>query len=115
MSIKSKIRTIPDFPHKGIMFRDVTTLIKDREGFSEVIDKFVERYKNVDFDYVMGIEARGFIIGGALAYALGKGFIPVRKPGKLPQNQYLMSMSLSMAKGLWRSMLMLLKKEIRFF
>lgn len=84
MTLKSKVRTIPDFPHKGIMFRDVTTLIKDAEGFREVIDKFIERYKNMDIDYIMGMEARGFIIGGALAYALGKGFIPVRKPGKLP-------------------------------
>ena len=84
MTLKSKVRTIPDFPHKGIMFRDVTTLIKDAEGFKEVIDKFIERYKNMDIDYIMGMEARGFIIGGPLAYALGKGFIPVRKPGKLP-------------------------------
>ncbi|HOP63497.1 MAG TPA: adenine phosphoribosyltransferase [Spirochaetota bacterium] len=84
MPIKSKVRTIPDFPQKGIMFRDVTTLIKDAEGFKEVIDKFIERYRDYDFDYIMGMEARGFIIGGALAFALGKGFIPVRKPGKLP-------------------------------
>ena len=84
MTIKSKVRTIPDFPHKGIMFRDVTTLIKDAEGFKEVIDKLAERYKDVEIDYIMGMEARGFIIGGALAYTLGKGFIPVRKPGKLP-------------------------------
>lgn len=84
MSIKSKIRTIPDFPKKGIMFRDITTLINDAEGFKEVIDRFVERYKNMDIDYVMGIEARGFILGGAIAHALGKGFVPVRKPGKLP-------------------------------
>lgn len=84
MSIKSKIRTIPDFPKKGIMFRDITTLINDAEGYKEVIDGFVERYKKMDIDYVMGIEARGFILGGAIAYALGKGFIPVRKPGKLP-------------------------------
>lgn len=83
-SLKDKIRTIPDFPKKGIMFRDITTLIKDGEGFCEVIDKFTERYKSMQIDYVVGIEARGFIIGGALAYTLGKGFIPVRKPGKLP-------------------------------
>lgn len=84
MSIKSKIRTIPDFPKKGIMFRDITTLINDAEGFKEVIDSFVERYRKMDIDYVMGIEARGFILGGAIAHALGKGFVPVRKPGKLP-------------------------------
>lgn len=84
MSLKSKIRTIPDFPKKGIMFRDITTLIKDAAGLKEVTDKFTARYKSMQIDYVVGIEARGFIIGGALAYTLGKGFIPVRKPGKLP-------------------------------
>lgn len=84
MSIKTKIRTIPDFPKKGIMFRDITTLINDAEGLKEVIDRFVERYKSMDIDCVMGIEARGFILGGAIAYALGKRFVPVRKPGKLP-------------------------------
>ncbi len=84
MSIKSKIRTIPDYPKEGIMFRDITTLIKDGEGFREVIDLFVERYKDLDIDLVAGIEARGFIIGGAIAGMLGKGFIPIRKTGKLP-------------------------------
>ena len=86
MSIKSKIRTIPDHPKKGIMFRDITTLIKDPVGFRLVIDNFTQRYiaNDVDFDIIVGIEARGFIIGGALSYALGKGFIPVRKQGKLP-------------------------------
>ena len=83
-SLKEKIRTIPDFPKKGIMFRDITTLIKDAEGFKEVIDIFIKRYKGMEIDYVVGVEARGFIIGGALAYSLNKGFIPVRKPGKLP-------------------------------
>lgn len=86
MSLKSKIRTIPDFPKKGIMFRDITTLIKDAEGFKELTDMFAARYKDKPIDYVAGIEARGFIIGGAIAYKLGKGFIPVRKPGKLPSN-----------------------------
>lgn len=84
MTLKSKIRTIPDFPKKGILFRDITTLIKDAEGFRELTDMFVERYKDKAIDYIAGIEARGFIIGGAIAYKLGKGFIPVRKPGKLP-------------------------------
>jgi adenine phosphoribosyltransferase len=84
MTLKSKIRTIPDFPKKGIMFRDITTLIKDAEGFKELTDRFVERYRDKEIVYVAGIEARGFIIGGAIAYKLGKGFIPVRKPGKLP-------------------------------
>jgi adenine phosphoribosyltransferase len=86
MPIKSKIRTIPDHPKKGIMFRDITTLIKDPVGFRLVIDNFTQRYINseVNFDVIVGIEARGFIIGGALSYTLGKGFVPVRKIGKLP-------------------------------
>lgn len=86
MPIKSKIRTIPDHPKKGIMFRDITTLIKDAVGFRLVIDDFTQHYmkEGVDFDLIVGIESRGFIIGGALAYTLGKGFVPIRKPGKLP-------------------------------
>jgi adenine phosphoribosyltransferase len=83
-SVKSKIRTIPDFPKQGIMFRDITTLLKDAQGFREVIDELVQRYTGVDIDIVVGLEARGFIIGGAVAYQLGKGFVPVRKAGKLP-------------------------------
>ncbi|MFA5764009.1 MAG: adenine phosphoribosyltransferase [archaeon] len=82
--IKSKIRTIPNFPKAGIMFRDITTLLADAKGFGEVIDNLVSKYKNVDIDYVAGIESRGFIIGGALAKELGVGFIPIRKKGKLP-------------------------------
>jgi len=86
MPIKSRIRTIPDHPKKGIMFRDITTLIKDAVGFRLVIDDFTQRYikYSSDFELVVGIESRGFIIGGALAYTLGKGFVPIRKPGKLP-------------------------------
>jgi adenine phosphoribosyltransferase len=86
MPIKSRIRTIPDHPKKGIMFRDITTLIKDPVGFRLVIDNFTQRYlkDDINFDIIVGIEARGFIIGGALSYTLGKGFIPVRKKGKLP-------------------------------
>ncbi len=86
MPIKSKIRTIPDHPKKGIMFRDITTLIKDPVGFRLVIDNFTQRYikGDINFDIIVGIEARGFIIGGALSYTLGKGFVPIRKVGKLP-------------------------------
>ena len=86
MPIKSRIRAIPDYPKKGIMFRDITTLIKDPVGFRLVIDSLTQRYleNGVDFDVVVGVEARGFILGSALAYTLGKGFVPVRKPGKLP-------------------------------
>lgn len=82
--IKDKIRTIPDFPKQGIMFRDITTLLKDKDGFNDVINAFAERYKNQKIDVVAGIEARGFIIGGALANKLGVGFVPLRKKGKLP-------------------------------
>ncbi len=86
MPIKSRIRSIPDYPKKGILFRDITTLIKDPVGFRLVIDGLTQHYlqDGMDFDVIVGIEARGFIIGGALSYTLGKGFIPVRKPGKLP-------------------------------
>ncbi len=86
MQIKSMIRTVEDYPKKGIKFRDITTLLKEPLGLRLVIDKFVQRYitDDIDFDIIVGIEARGFIIGGALAYALGKGFLPIRKKGKLP-------------------------------
>lgn len=84
--IKSMIRTIPDYPKKNIMFRDITTLLKDAVGFRLMIDELTQRYVkgDVKFDIVVGIESRGFIIGGALAYTLGKGFVPIRKKGKLP-------------------------------
>jgi len=86
MPIKSRIRTIPDYPKKGIMFRDITTLLKDPVGFRLVIDQMTQHYleHGMDFDVIVGMEARGFIIGGALSYTLGKGFVPIRKPGKLP-------------------------------
>ena len=86
MTIKTRIRTIPDYPKKGIMFRDITTLIKDPVGFRLVIDNLTQRYiqGDIQIDLIVGIEARGFIIGGALAYTLGKGFVPIRKLGKLP-------------------------------
>ena len=86
MPIKSKIRSIPDHPKKGIMFRDITTLIKEPVGFRLVIDNLTHRYiaDGIEFDIIVGIEARGFIMGGALSYTLGKGFVPIRKSGKLP-------------------------------
>lgn len=84
MDIKGLIRTIPDYPKAGIMFRDVTTLLKDAEGFKYVIDSLYEKYKDSDIDSIVGIEARGFILGAALAYRMGKGFVPIRKKGKLP-------------------------------
>jgi adenine phosphoribosyltransferase len=84
MPIKSKIRTVPDFPKKGIMFRDVTSLIADPLGLRLCVDDFEKHCKTLDFDLVVGIDSRGFIFGAALAYLLEKGFIPVRKKGKLP-------------------------------
>jgi adenine phosphoribosyltransferase len=83
-SIKSKIRTVPHWPKQGIMFRDITTLLKDSQGFKETIDLLYDRYKDKKIDKVIGIESRGFIFGAPLAYLLGCGFVPVRKPGKLP-------------------------------
>jgi len=82
--LKSKIRTIAHWPKNGVMFRDITTLLKDAYCFNKVIDIFYERYKGKKIDVVAGIESRGFILGGALAHKLGCGFVPLRKPGKLP-------------------------------
>jgi len=78
------IRAIKDFPKKGIVFRDVTTAIKDSVAFKEIIDFFVDNFKDTDFDYIAAMESRGFCLGAPIAYALGKGFILIRKPGKLP-------------------------------
>lgn len=84
MPIKSLIRTIPHYPKQGIQFRDITTLLKDPVGFRMVIDALSQHYSGKKIDKIAGIEARGFIIGAALAYKLGVGFVPVRKSGKLP-------------------------------
>ena len=84
MPIKSRIRTIPHYPHQGIMFRDITTLLKDPVGLRTTIHEIVQRYRNVRIDKVAGIESRGFIVGTPVAYELGVGFVPVRKKGKLP-------------------------------
>jgi len=83
-NLKSLIRGVPDFPKPGILFYDITTLLKDRLGFARLIDSLSEYYLNKDVDLVMGIEARGFIFGPALAYRLNAGFAPIRKPKKLP-------------------------------
>jgi adenine phosphoribosyltransferase len=84
MDIASKIREIPDFPQKGILFRDITTLLKEPEAMREAIDLMTAELKDVDFDYILGPESRGFIFGVPIAYNLHKGFVPVRKAGKLP-------------------------------
>ncbi len=82
--LKRLIREVPDFPKKGILFYDITTLLKDKVGFATLIDALSEHYLGKDIDVVLGMEARGFIFGPALAYRLNAGFVPVRKPGKLP-------------------------------
>jgi adenine phosphoribosyltransferase len=82
--LKSLIRTIPNFPRPGILFYDITTLLKDKVGFARLIDALSENYIGKEIDLVLGMEARGFIFGPALAYRLNAGFVPVRKPGKLP-------------------------------
>ena len=86
MDLKSLVREIPDFPKPGILFRDITTLLQDAQGLRYTIDILTEKCKNTfsSVDYVIGMESRGFIFGTPLAYGLGAGFIPVRKPGKLP-------------------------------
>lgn len=86
--LKSLVRTIPDHPKPGILFRDVTTLLSDAEGFRATIDQLVTRHISHTVNVVAGIEARGFILGGAVAHQLGKPFVPIRKPGKLPRETY---------------------------
>ncbi len=83
-TVKDDIRTIVDFPHEGIMFRDVTTLFADPRGFRMAIDQMLHPYAGQRIDKVVGLEARGFILGGAIAHQLGTGFVPIRKKGKLP-------------------------------
>ena len=84
MAIKSKIRTVPHYPKQGIMFRDITTLLKDPAGFRTTVDELAQRYAGMKIDKIAGIESRGFILGAPLAYVMNKGFIPIRKKGKLP-------------------------------
>ncbi len=83
-SVKSKIRTVKDFPKEGILFRDITTAIKEPETLKIIIDYLCNQFKDVKIDYIAGIESRGFIFGMPMAYKLGCGFVPVRKPNKLP-------------------------------
>jgi len=84
VALKKLIREVPDFPKKGILFYDITTLLKDKLGFATLIDALSENYIGKEIDLILGMEARGFIFGPALAYRLNAGFVPVRKPGKLP-------------------------------
>ncbi len=84
LDLKSLVRTIPDYPKKGILFRDITTLIEHPEGFKDSIEQIASQYRGQGITHVAGIEARGFIFGAGVAIALGTGFIPIRKKGKLP-------------------------------
>ena len=84
MDLKQHIRHVPDFPKAGILFYDITTLLRDPQGFKMTIDMLSTPFTNQDIDVVVGIESRGFILGGAVAQRIGAGFIPIRKPGKLP-------------------------------
>lgn len=88
MDLISKIRNIPDFPKKGILFRDITTLLSDKTAFKTAVDSLAAKLKGKKIEYILCAEARGFIFGGALAYKLNCGFVPVRKPGKLPASIY---------------------------
>ena len=88
MQLEALIRAIPDFPIPGILFRDITPLLGDAAGFKAMVDLFVDKYRGADIEYVVGIEARGYMLGAPVAYALGAGFVPVRKPGKLPGDKF---------------------------
>jgi len=94
LDLKAKIRNIPDFPKKGIVFRDITPLISDGDALRQAVDEMAKNYEGKKIDAILGAEARGFIFGAALAYKLGCGFIPVRKPGKLPYKTYKVSYDL---------------------
>src|SRR5207302_9800046 len=85
--IKATVRTIPDYPKKGILFRDITTLLGDARAFRRAVDELVHPWAGTKIDKVAGIEARGFMLGGAIAHQLSAGFVPIRKKGKLPHNK----------------------------
>lgn len=94
MELAQLVRSIPDFPIKGILFRDITTLIRDGEALQETIDTLVEHYRDTDIEVIAAIEARGWIFGSPLAYELGAGFVPIRKPSKLPAEKIAVSYAL---------------------
>lgn len=97
--VEKLLRTVPDFPEKGILFRDVTTVLRNPEGLKIIIDDFTNRYKDKGIDYVVGADARGFIFGAAIAYNIGAGFVPARKPGKLPGDTLKVEYSLEYGKN----------------
>lgn len=92
--LENSIRAIPDFPKKGILFRDITTLLQDKDAFNSAIDLLAKQYENEKIDYIVAVESRGFIFGAVLAYKLGCGFVPVRKKGKLPFRAHSVTYSL---------------------
>jgi adenine phosphoribosyltransferase len=102
--LKELIRDVPDYPKPGILFYDLTTLLKDKQGFHALIDRLCDHFRNHTIDIVVGIEARGFIFAPALAYRLGAGFVPVRKPKKLPGKALPFPTILNTALTLWKSM-----------
>ena len=92
--LENSIRAIPDYPHEGIIFRDVTTLLGDASAFRRSVDELVHPYSGSNIDYIAGIEARGFILGGAMSHQLSAGFVPIRKKGKLPHDTIRIAYSL---------------------
>lgn len=113
--IEEYVRTIPDFPEPGIMFRDVTSVLQDPDGLKLAIDSMIKLLDGVDFDIIAGAESRGFIFGMPIAYALGKAFIPVRKKGKLPVRQSQQNMILNMEKQRSRSIRMRSDRDRRLY
>lgn len=99
MNLSEKIRNIPDFPKEGILFKDITPLLKDKEALKEAIVKMADMFRDYEIDYIVGIEARGFLVGTPLAIELDKGFIPIRKPGKLPHEVLNISYELEYGKN----------------
>jgi adenine phosphoribosyltransferase len=97
--LQGKIRDIPDFPVKGILFRDITPLLRDAESFRKAVDAIASHFTGFGIEIIASIEARGYILGGALAYRLGAGFVPVRKPGKLPAEKFSETYSLEYGTG----------------
>jgi adenine phosphoribosyltransferase len=100
--LKSIIRSVPNFPKEGIVFRDITTLLKDKEAFKLAVDTFYQKYKDIKIDKVVSVESRGFIFGSILAYLLGAGFVPIRKPGKLPAEKIRQEYQLEYGWTQWR-------------
>ena len=98
MDLAAAVRTIPDYPKPGILFRDITTLLGDAQAFREAVDQLVTPFKDLGITKVAGLEARGFILGGAVAHQLGAGFIPLRKKGKLPHHTYAVEYALEYGK-----------------